>query len=340
MTWPSRPLGTREVAKRCHVSVAAVTKWIRQGKLKAFSTPGGHYRILEDDLQVFAQQTGIPIFREEIREPVAKEWKILVVDDDPAILDLVSTALEKVEEDYRIRAADNGYDAGTLAATWEPDLLILDLVMPGLNGFEVCERLSKKKGTRPKILAITGFSTEENVAKALVAGAEACLTKPFTATEVIGHVRELLGIATEPTMEEGIMEKDRRSTPRLKANFPVKIEKLRELEEASEGLTTNVSGGGFQVKSALRAETGDEVSFEVGLPPFDLGVKVKAQCRWCSELKGSDGVFLKGLEFVERREGDVNLLLGGALLEGHRSGSPRANPSAELQDSPGKGVAS
>ena len=193
----NRYMSTKDVAMLWQVSPPAVAKWIRERKLKAFTTPGGHYRIAEEEVARFAELTGAPLPATLPDAQPQAPWRVLVVDDDPIVLEFISDALGAAPEAYEVRTANTGYEVGATVSTWHPDLLIIDLLMPGMNGFEVCTRLTESAESvgGPRILAVTGFGSHENLSRALASGAHDCLTKPFTFAELLQKTRTLLGVA-------------------------------------------------------------------------------------------------------------------------------------------------
>lgn len=185
-----RPYTTGEIAALSHVTINAVKKWINAGKLNAFRTPGGHYRISRSDFREFIEK-----YRMQIKEEVFPERKrILITDDEPSIIEFVQSSLaaRKGGNYYEIETAGDGYDALIKVGSFMPDLLILDVRMPRLDGLEVCRRLRADETTRGiKILAITAFGNEE-IQKTIEAGADHCLPKPLSVAEVNRWVDKLL----------------------------------------------------------------------------------------------------------------------------------------------------
>ena len=111
-------------------------------------------------------------------EEVPAKRKILVVDDDPAVAAAVVKLLRQTSR-YELETAGNGFAAGIQAVTFCPDLVILDLMMPQLDGFQVCKILKSTPETAQiKVLVLTGYYSEENEKMALGCGADACLGKP------------------------------------------------------------------------------------------------------------------------------------------------------------------
>jgi len=118
--------------------------------------------------------------------------KILIVDDDPLILDLLTKILSA--QKYETDVASSGFEAGAKVAKFEPDLIILDLIMPKMSGFEVCRQIKEDPDTSHiKILAITGYDTEENREKIMKAGADDYMAKPVKRDILLRHVEGLLG---------------------------------------------------------------------------------------------------------------------------------------------------
>ena len=120
-------------------------------------------------------------------QPAGK--KILIVDDDIHIQDLITTMLSAHQ--YETEVASSGFEAGTKVVRFKPGLIILDLIMPGMSGFEVCRMIKENPDTSHiKILAITGYDTEENRKKIMEAGADAYLAKPFNLNTLLEGINE------------------------------------------------------------------------------------------------------------------------------------------------------
>lgn len=165
-------LRTGQVAEHCQVSGVTVWSWIKKGKLKAHSTPGGHKRVLVADFQRFLQEYGMPPFEETGSRP-----RILIADDEPLALQTMAAYLRKAGE-YEVATARDGFEAGLLVGSFKPDLIVLDLFMPQLDGFSVCRRLKSSPETSSiLVLVVTGLPTEENLERAREAGADDCMGK-------------------------------------------------------------------------------------------------------------------------------------------------------------------
>lgn len=184
-------LTTGDIASYCEVTNAAVLKWIDSGKLAGFTTPGGHYRILRTDFRDFLLHHGMFV-DEGFFGKGRNRKRILIVDDEPTVVTFIEGAL-LLEGKYELATASDGFDAGQQVATLKPDLIILDIMLPGMDGFEVCRRVKSDAATRHiKILAITGFATEENVRRILRTGADDCMAKPLKLRDLQEKVAELL----------------------------------------------------------------------------------------------------------------------------------------------------
>jgi len=180
---------THEVSGFCGVDLTTVINWIEEGKLPAYKTPGGHRRILKEDLILFLKKYKMPISR----ELDAGKKRILIVDDDQDVADFVKNALLSEDFDKEIATARDGFSAGKTVGTFGPDIVILDLMLPGLDGFEVCRNIRQDpKTSHIKILAITGYDTPENVEKILRSGADAYLAKPFEMEDLLKEVKKLI----------------------------------------------------------------------------------------------------------------------------------------------------
>lgn len=187
-----RFLTTGDIASYCEVTSAAVLKWIGSGKLPVFTTPGGHYRILRTDFRNFLLYHGMFIDEGFFGKGRGRK-RVLIVDDEPTVVTFIEGAL-LLEGKYELATAGDGFDAGQQVITFNPDLIILDIMLPGMDGFEVCRRVKTDAATQHiKILAVTGFATEENIRRILHTGADDYLAKPLKLQDLQDKVAELLG---------------------------------------------------------------------------------------------------------------------------------------------------
>jgi len=186
-------LTTREVSAICDVSIVTAGNWIRSGKLKAHRPPGGRYRIHPEDLFSFLAAGGMPIPDDlkDARRPAGAS--VLVVDDEPSFARFVSRLLDSHAGNCRVLEASNGFEAGRRLAEHRPDLVILDLRMPGLDGFAVCRELkNSSRYSDVKVLIVSGFLDDEARKRAEAAGADHCLPKPVRPEDLLAAVSKLL----------------------------------------------------------------------------------------------------------------------------------------------------
>lgn len=178
-----------EVAESLLVSPVTVRQWAQKGWLPAETTPGGHRRFLRRDVEAFAQQRGLTL-----QLPDAGTLRVLVVDDDAQVARFLEEVIGAFPEGVQVEVALDGFDAGQRVEAYQPHIMLLDLMMPGMNGFDVCRRMKSSPATRSiDIIALTGFPTPENRSQILKAGARACLSKPVD----LGLLREALGLGTD-----------------------------------------------------------------------------------------------------------------------------------------------
>lgn len=183
-----RYLTTRQCADRLGVSINAIKAWIREERLPALRTPGGHHRIAEADLLAFQARLA-----ENSRAPVSARPRILVVDDDEALVGALKEALEHVIPEAVVQTATDGYEALVQVGAFKPDVLVLDIRMPRLDGFDVCRRLkARKEMAGIQILAITACPEGEVREQALACGADDFLEKPFAIEKFRARVVNLL----------------------------------------------------------------------------------------------------------------------------------------------------
>ena len=178
---------TFEAAKICHVTHHSIKNWIKQGLIKASRTPGGHYRILEEDLDRFREK--YDMFP---REKGPSKKRVMVVDDDPDALALIETIL--TDDGFELIKVSNATEVGLKAAQLSPDLILLDFLMPEINGFEVCKALRENEMTRSiPIMAVTCLTKEQDIERIFSCGADEYLAKPFKVDQLLEKVRELIG---------------------------------------------------------------------------------------------------------------------------------------------------
>lgn len=168
---------TSEVAKYCHVTADTIRKWAEAGRIQVFKTPGGHRRIRREDLVRFLRENSIPVHEDLDNSGT----KVLVVDDEKSVISVVRRFLERAQTPFQIEVAMDGFDAGHQVATFKPDVIFLDLRLPGIDGFEVCRRIKTAKETAStNVIAMTGYYEGDVAQRIIELGASMLMQKPFT----------------------------------------------------------------------------------------------------------------------------------------------------------------
>ena len=179
---------TGEAADICKVSQQTIIRCFDSGRLRGFRVPGSRFRrIPRDALVAFMKENGIPPDSLE-----SGKQKVLVVDDDPEIVELFVDVLER-DGRFEVKTASTGYDAGILTQEFLPDLLILDYMLPDINGNVVCQTIRKNPNfENTKIIIVSGVVNQEEINDLLKAGADDFVKKPFNIEKLIERVGELL----------------------------------------------------------------------------------------------------------------------------------------------------
>ncbi len=171
------------------VSTASVRLWASKGVLPARTTAGGHRRFLRRDVEIFAKARGIDPGVDK-----NEDLKVLVVDNGERMGRNLTALLKGVKGIHSLEVAENSFEAGQKVMCFEPDVVLLDPMRPGLDGIEVCAQLKTGEATRGiRVVAITDSDSKDNVDRILAAGAEACLAKPLkkdTLIDALGLSRE------------------------------------------------------------------------------------------------------------------------------------------------------
>lgn len=184
-----KKLSTLHVARLLGVSHQSVANWIDSGKLRAGKTPGGHRRVNPEDLVAFlkVQKLDIP------PELNSRSRIILIVDDDPAVGAALMQAIAAEHTGWSVLLAHDGWTGGETVVTERPELVILDLYMPGIDGFEICRRIKSNVRTKDiAVIGITAHPSAEAEEAILKAGAIALLPKPIDTAHFLGVVHSVL----------------------------------------------------------------------------------------------------------------------------------------------------
>ena len=166
---------TGEAAKICKVSQQTIIRCFDNGQLKGFRVPGSKFRrIPREALYRFMRDNGIPTDALE-----SGKRKVLLVDDDPEIIELLNRALLD-DGRFEVKLAGNGFDAGMMVKEYRPDLIVLDVMLPDINGKEVCHRVRADPNLEEvRIICISGMVEDDKIAELKLAGADDFVHKPF-----------------------------------------------------------------------------------------------------------------------------------------------------------------
>ncbi len=185
-----------EVAKLCGVVNQTAINWIRKNHLKAFNTPGGQFRVYPEDLVEFMRSRSIQIPPELIRVCYGESYvsrNLIIVDDDRGLNTVLARFVEKSLDSVSVFQAFDGFEAGSLMSEKQPGLVILDLDLPGIDGFDLCRRINESdRFGKPAIVVITALENEEIEEKVNSLGVYAFMKKPLDLVKITDIVKEIL----------------------------------------------------------------------------------------------------------------------------------------------------
>jgi len=181
---------TGEAAKICKVSQQTIIRCFDSGQLKGFRVPGSKFRrIPRDVLFKFMRENGIPTDALE-----SGKRKALVVDDDQELVELIRDVLE-ADGRFEVRVANNGFDAGMMVKEYHPDVIVLDVMLPDINGKEVCQRVRNDSSMDDvRIICISGMVERDKIDDLKAAGANDFLQKPFEVDTLMNRICKLLDV--------------------------------------------------------------------------------------------------------------------------------------------------
>jgi len=181
----AKNFSTFAVAKMLQVDPGSVANWIDNDILKAHRTPGGHRRVRSEDLVDFLRKHKMPIPEQLEALPV----RILVVDDEPAVAKLIAANINASYPEFEVSQANDGFRAGVMTSELSPDVVILDIHMPGMDGFEVCKFIkAQSNGKAVDIIAITAHFSQESEERIISCGARVCIEKPLDFARLMNEI--------------------------------------------------------------------------------------------------------------------------------------------------------
>ena len=180
---------TGEAADLCNLSQQTIIRCFDSGRLRGFRIPGSKFRkIPRDSLMKFMKENSIPILNAQ-----SGKRRLLIVDDDAEIVELMTDVLAR-DGRFDVRTASTGYDAGIMTQKFRPDLILLDYMLPDVNGNRVCKTIKQDpEFANTKIIIISGVINQTEIDDLMKAGAEAFVKKPFNITELIDRIAAVFG---------------------------------------------------------------------------------------------------------------------------------------------------
>jgi excisionase family DNA binding protein len=172
-----------QAAKFLGVAQSTIRKWSDLGRVPAFYTPGGHRRYRRSDLEAFIARSGPG---QQETGPV-----VLVVDDDSRVREFVRVNLEAAG--YAVREAERAEEALAVIEDRSPDLVLLDVVMPGTDGWQLLQRMQERHGSIPVIM-FSGKVDERTASEATRRGADDFVGKPFDPQQLVERARRLVPV--------------------------------------------------------------------------------------------------------------------------------------------------
>jgi len=188
--WGSKKIFTTgEAAQVCKVSQQTIIRCFDSGRLNGFRVPGSRFRrIPRDELIRFMKSNSIPLDLIE----AGSVKRVLVVDDDPSIVELFEDMLAG-DGRFEVKTAATGYDAGLLTESFRPHVIVLDYMLPDINGNVVCERIRANEDLNgTKIVFVSGVVNREDSDQLISAGADGFVKKPFDVAEFMAKLESLL----------------------------------------------------------------------------------------------------------------------------------------------------
>ena len=179
---------TGEAADICKLSQQTIIRCFDNGQLQGFRVPGSKFRRIPHDAMVkFMKDNNIPLDGLD-----SDKYRVLVVDDDPEITELFADVL-KDDGRFEVATAQTGYDAGVMTQQFKPDVVVLDYMLPDINGNVVCRTIRENPElSRIKILIISGVVNPSDIDRLMQAGADDFIKKPFNIESVVQRILELV----------------------------------------------------------------------------------------------------------------------------------------------------
>lgn len=181
---------TGEVADVCKLSQQTVIRCFDSGRLQGYRVPGSRFRrIPRESLIQFMKEHKIPLDQLDMGKT-----RVLVVDDDPAIVEMLVELLER-DGRFEVETAATGFDAGLKTRSFRPDVIVLDYMLPDINGNAVCRSIRSDESLGDvKIIIVSGVVEREHVDNLLADGADDFIQKPFSIEQLVNRICELVHV--------------------------------------------------------------------------------------------------------------------------------------------------
>ena len=181
---------TGEAAEICRVSQQTIIRCFDAGRLEGFRVPGSRFRrIPRQSLVKFMKDNNIPLDAIE-----SGKRKVLIVDDDAEIVELIVEVLNR-DGRFETETASSGYEAGMATERFRPELILLDYMLPDVNGNVVCQTIRKNpEFENIRIIIVSGVVKQDEIAQLLKSGAQDFIRKPFDVAELTSKITAALQI--------------------------------------------------------------------------------------------------------------------------------------------------
>lgn len=182
---------TGEAAEICNISQQTIIRCFDAGRLDGFRIPGSRFRrIPRENLIKFMKENGIPL--DNLNSQKTGKIKVLIVDDDVEIVELMVDVLSR-DGRFDLSTASSGYDAGLQTQQFRPDVIILDYMLPDVNGNVVCKTIKRNPDFEDiKIIIVSGVANPEEIQELLNAGATEFIKKPFNIVELVDRILQVV----------------------------------------------------------------------------------------------------------------------------------------------------
>ncbi len=190
-------LTPNDVAELLGVSPVTVRQWAQKGLISARTTPGGHRRFTREAVVDFARRMAMQV-PESLAPPLGQ--RVLIVDDDRQLNGMLVALFKQRYPHVEVASAYDGFEAGRQVLRFKPSLVLLDIMMPGMDGVDVCRAIKSDETSRAaRVIAMTGHHTKELEQRVISAGAERLLKKPFGIEELLA----VCGLTETETLHRG-----------------------------------------------------------------------------------------------------------------------------------------